>query len=179
MVRLWSLPLIARRAALEALSAHADKDVRNAALEIEAMARNEKLSKDLDYVRQNSPRRRGTRLELFGGYDYYSSEGKPWWLNGRDCYRATFLAFASRGEDTIAAGLVEFDEAIDVPGHKGRYGILLASFGLRTVAWQQTEGDVVVHVTETFPEDLAFIRSSKALDAALETNATYRVEGTA
>jgi hypothetical protein len=34
-------------------------------------------------------------MELFGGYDYYSSGGKPLWLKGRDCDNATFLGFAS------------------------------------------------------------------------------------
>lgn len=138
--------------------------------------RHEQLSKDLDYVRQNSPLRPGMRVELFGGYDYYSSDGKPRWLNGRDCYRAEFLGFASCGEDTIPVGLVEFDEPVELPGHKGRYGILRTSYSSHGFAWGETEDTVEVHLTEALPEDFAAIRSDLTADSAAETHATYRVE---
>jgi hypothetical protein len=116
------------------LLAHTDPDVRQAAQEFQGSARHEELSKSLDYISRTSPLRKGVRLELFGGYDYYSTEGKPGWLNGRDCYRATFLGFAARGEDTIPAGLIEFDETIEVPGHRGRFGVLLASYSMNSAA---------------------------------------------
>jgi hypothetical protein len=134
MALIWKLPVAERHAALETLSGHANADIRTTASEFKILMRNEALSKNLDYVRQNSPLRPGVRLELFGGYDYYSTEGKPWWLNGHDCYKATFLGFAPRGDDKIPAGLVEFDEVLDLPGHNGRYGVLLTSYGLDSAA---------------------------------------------
>jgi hypothetical protein len=173
---LRKLPFAKRHAALEALSTHADEGVRQAALEFQVLQRHEELSKNFDYVRRNSPLQSGARLELFGGYDYYSSEGKPWWLNGRAFYKATFLGFASYGESTIPAGLVEFDEVIEVPGHKGRYGVLLATYGLHSFAWGQTEGVAEVYVTQALPEDLTTIRNHRASASAIETHATYRVE---
>jgi hypothetical protein len=173
--QLCKLPLPEKRAVLATLSAHANEDVQKAAFELETMVRQEELSKNLDYVRENSPLHRGVRLELFGGYDYGSSGGKPWWLNGRDCYTATFLAFVSYGENTIPAGLVEFDEVVEVPGHRGRYGVLLASFGSDSVAWEQSNGLVVVYISETLPEDLSFLRCSHTSATAIETHATYRV----
>jgi len=173
--QLHKLPLAKKRAVLEALSAHDDEDIRKAAFEFQIWVRHEELSKNLDYVRQNSPLHPGVRLQLFGGYDYYSSDGKPWWLNGRICYTATFLGFASYDENTSPAGLVEFDEVIEVPGHKGRYGILRTTFNSDSIAWGQSEGLVVVNVTEAMPEDLNFLRSSRASASAIETHATYRV----
>ena len=162
------------------LSADANEDIRRVALEFQIFERHAELSRNIDYVRQNSPLRPGVRLELFGGYDYYSSDGKPWWLNGRDCYKAAFLGFASCGENTIPAGLVEFDEAIEIPGHIGRYGVLLARHGsLDSFTWGQTEDTVAVYVTEAPPEDLSAIRCDRAFAAALETHATYRVAETA
>jgi hypothetical protein len=174
---LWPLAPAAKQVALEALSAHADEGVRRAASECGSFLRNEALSRDLDHVHRNSPLRPGVRLALFGGYDYYSSGGKPYWLNGRDCYRATFLRFAPHDEDLIPAGLVEFDEVIDMPGHKGRYGILLATYGLDFVAWTQPEADVVVYVTEAMPENLSVFRfDGRASPDPIETHATYRIE---
>ena len=85
------------------------------------------------------------------------------------------VAFVSYGENTIPAGLVEFDEVVEVPGHRGRYGVLLASFGSDSVAWEQSNGLVVVYVTETLPEDLSFLRCSHTSATAIETHATYRV----
>ena len=177
--QLWKLPLAEKRAVLTALSAHANEDIRKAAFELEAMVRYGELSKDFDYVRENSPLHPGIRLQLFGGYDYDSSGGKPWWLNGRICYTATFLGFASYDENTSPAGLVEFDEVIEVPGHKGRYGVLLTSYGPDHAAWERSEGLVTVHVTEAPPEDLSFLQSFRASAFAIETHATYRIEQTA
>ena len=176
MTVVWALPAAEKRAALQALAAHLNEDVRHAARELQVFARHEALSRDFDYVRANSPLRPGVRLELFGGYDYYSTEGKPWWLNGHECYRAIFLGFASFGENAIPAGLVEFDEAIDLPGHKGRFGVLRTSYDSHTFAWGEAEGVVAVHVREALPEDLASIRSSLDLALAAETHASYRVE---
>jgi hypothetical protein len=177
MQRLWPLAPAARRAALEALSVHADENVRQAASECGSFLRQEALSRDIDHVRRNSPLRPGVRLALFGGYDYSSSDGKPYWLDGRDCYRATFLGFASRGDDVIPAGLVEFDEAIDISRHKGRYGILLSTYGSDFTAWSQREADVVVYVTQALPEDISSFRfDGRSFPNPIETHATYRLQ---
>jgi hypothetical protein len=153
--------------------------VRNVAVEFRSLQRHEALSKDIDYVRRISPLRPGIRLELFGGYDYYATEGKPAWLNGRECYRATFLDFASYGENTIPVALVEFDEVIEVFGQKGRYGVLFGTFGFDSVVWGQTDDVVAVYVCEALPEDLTLIRFFRASDSVIETHATCRIEGTA
>jgi hypothetical protein len=168
----------AKDAALAALSAHANEDIRQAAADCGSFLRNAALSRDLDHVCRHSPLRPGVRLALFGGYDYHSSGGNPYWLNGRECYRATFIGFAPRGEDLSPAGLVEFDEVIDLPGHKGRYGALLTSYGLDFVAWTQPEADaVVVYVTERPPEDFSVFRyDGRASPDPIETHATYRIE---
>jgi hypothetical protein len=177
--QLRELPAAEQHSMLESLSAHADEVVRNVALEFRQLQRHEALSKDIDYVRRNSPLRPGIRLELFGGYDYYASEGKPAWLNGRECYKATFLGFTSYGEDTIPVALVEFDELIEVFGQKGRYGILFGTYASDWVAWSQTDDVVAVCVKEALPEDVTLIRSFRASDAVVETHATCRIEGTA
>jgi hypothetical protein len=184
--QLWKLPAATRPGVLAELSAHADEDVRRAALDFQTFARHDALSKDLDYVRQHSPLRPGTRLELFGGYDYHADGGKLAWLNGQECYRATFLGFAARGDGMIPAALVAFDEPVDVPGHKGRYGILLGTYGLDSIAWGRTDDVVEVHVTDVPPDgvtgdltgDLRAIRFARDPVSALETHATCRVEGT-
>jgi hypothetical protein len=165
-----------RPSALERLSAHANEGVRDAASECRGFLQHEALSKDLRHIREISPLRPGVRLALFGGYDYYASEGRPWWLNGRECYRATFLRFASRGDDAIPAALVEFDEVIDVAPHKGRYGVLLASYSSNSVAWSQTEDNVVVYAAEALPEDASAFRFDRRTPDPIETHATYRIE---
>ncbi len=176
MTLVWALPAAEKRAAMEVLTAHANEDVRQAALELQVFARHEALSRNFDYVRQNSPLRPGARLELFAGYDYHSTEGKPWWLDGHECYRATFLGFASLGENTIPAGLVEFDQTIELPGHKGRFAVLRTSYDSHSFAWGEPDGVVSVHVREALPPDLASIRSSLDLTLATETHASYRVD---
>jgi hypothetical protein len=174
---LQKLALADRPAALEALSAHANEDVRKAVSEFQIIKRHEEQSKNPDYVRRNSPLHPGVRLEMFGGYDHYSSQGKPWWLNGQDCYMATFLNFTSYDENAFPAALVEFDEVITLPGHNGRYGVLFATHGLlESIAWGQTEAVVEVHLTEKLPEDLASLQSYRNSASAIETHATYRVE---
>lgn len=175
LMNLWKLPAAQKRAALDELSAHANEDVRKAAAELLLLARHEELSINFNYVKQNSPLRPGVRLELFDGYDYHSSAGKPWWLNGHDCYGAIFLGFVSCGENTIPAGLVEFDEPIALVGHKGRYGVLRAGCDSNSVAWAETEGVVAVHVVEALPEDPISIRSLLDPSHATETHATYRI----
>ncbi len=175
---LWALPAFERNSALEHLSAHADENVRQVASEWQAFARQRELSTNLDYVRRHSPLRPGVRLVLFGGYDYYATEGKPAWLNGRECYRATFLRFASRGDDMIPAGLVEFDEQIESLGHNGRFGIMLTSYGPNSFAWEQPEDDVVVYVTIALPDDVSSFRfDGRATPDPIETHAIYRIEG--
>jgi hypothetical protein len=160
------------------LAHHHDERVCREAQEIQNFVRHEELSKDFAYVQRNSPLRPGTHLELFGGYDYYASGGHPRWLNGHECYRATFLGFARRGEDKVPVALIEFDDLIDVPGHKGRYGILIGSYGTHSFAWGQPEGTVLVHVVATLPDDPEAFCASHSWETAIESHASYRVEGT-
>jgi len=122
--RLSHLSSAERKVVLEELLAHPDEDVRNAAKECRSLMHYGELSKSLEYIQQNSPLRPGVSMELFGGYDYYSSGGNPLWLDGRDCYHATFLRFASSGENTIPMALVKFDEFVELPRHKGSFAIL-------------------------------------------------------
>jgi hypothetical protein len=174
---LRKLPGNARDDVLNELSADADENVKSTAAECRTLLHHETLSKDLDFIRQNSPLRPGVRLELFGGYDFYSSDGKPWWLDGRDCYRATFLHFAPRGEGTIAAGVVEFDEALHVGEYKGRFGVLLTSYSVSSPAWLTPEDTVVVYVAESLPQDVSSYRfDGRASPDPVETHATYRLQ---
>jgi hypothetical protein len=179
VVELTKLSAMEQRDALAILAAHAHEDVRNIAVEFGLLQRHEALSKSIDYIRRVSPLRPGCRLELFGGYDYYSSKGKPAWLNGRDCYRATFLRFACWAENTIPTALVEFDEIIGGPDYKGRYGVLFARFGPASIAWGEREDVVEVYVKEALPEDVSVIRFYRASGCVAETHATYRIEETA
>jgi hypothetical protein len=178
IVQLRKLSAAQLRDALETLSAHGHEDVRKVAVEFRLLQRHEALSKSIDYIRRISPLRPGSRLKLSGGYDYYSPQG-PAWLKGRDCYRATFLRFASWGENTIPTALVEFDEIIEGPGYKGRYGVLFARFGPTSIAWDEREDVVEVYVKEALPDDVSLIRFYRASDSVVETHATYRIEETA
>jgi hypothetical protein len=174
IVQLAKLSAAEQHDALQTLSAHAREDVRNVAIEFRLLQRHEALSKSIDYIRRISPLRPGIRLERFGGYD--SSERQPAWLNGRDCYKATFLRFASWGENTIPIALVEFDEVIEGPGYKGRYGVLFARFGPTSIAWGESEDVVEVYVKEALPEDVTLIRFYRASGSEAETHASYRIE---
>jgi hypothetical protein len=177
--RLSNLPSAEKKVLLEELLAHPDEDVRDAAKECGLMMHHGELSKNLDYIQQNSPLRRGVSMELFGGYDYYSSGGKPLWLNGRDCYNATFLGFASFGENTIPVALVKLDDFVELPPHKGSFAILRATYASDSFAWGKPEGTPVeVHVMEALPEDLTSIRSRLTSAFATETHATYRIRAT-
>jgi hypothetical protein len=173
--QLRKLPAAERQDALETLSAHANEDIRQVAAEFRLLQHNEGLSKDIDYVRQHTPLRPGSRLELSGGYDDQSSGGKPAWLNGRDCYKATFQRFVSYGENTVPVALVEFDEVVEGPGYKGRYGVLFAGYGPNSIAWSETEDVVSIYVSEALPE-ATLIRFFRASGSAAETHASYRVE---
>jgi hypothetical protein len=175
-VALEKLAPTERQDVLETLSADADDDIRNVAAEFRLIKHYEGLSKDIDYVRRHTPLRPGCRLELFDGYDYHSTEGKPAWLNGRECYRATFLRLTSYGEHTIPVALVEFDEIVEGPDYKGRYGVLFASWGSGLVAWSEAEGVTSVYVCEALPEDETTIRFWRGSASAAETHATYRIE---
>jgi len=163
---------------ISTLAHHPDEIVRRETQEIQSFVQHGEFSKDFDYVRRNSPLRPGTRLELFGGYDYYASGGHPRWLNGRECYRATFLGFARRGKDRVSVALIEFDDLIDVLEHKGRYGILIGSYGTHSFAWGQPEDTVLVHVVAALPDDPEAFCASHPRETAVESHASYRVEGT-
>ncbi len=66
---------------------------------------------------------------------------------------------------------MEFDETIELPGHKGRYGVLFGTYGPRAAAWAETKGTVTVHVVEALPEDLNVVRFSGDA-AATQTHAS-------
>jgi len=117
-------------------------------------------------------------MELFGGYDYYSSGGKPLWLKGRDCHNATFLGFASSGENTIPVVLVKLDDFLELSRHKSSFAIQRTMYGSDSFAWGQPEGVVEVHVMEALPEDFISIRSRLTSAFATETHASYRIRAT-
>jgi hypothetical protein len=173
--RLLDLPSAERTVLFEELLAHPDKAVRDEAERCRLMIHYGELSKDLNYILQNSPLKPGVQLELFGGYDHYTSGG-PHWLNGRECYYATFRGFASSGENTIPVALVKLKDFVELPGHKGSFAILRTSYGPDSFAWGQLEGTAEVHIMEALPEELASIRSRLSADFATETHATYRVQ---
>jgi hypothetical protein len=149
---LGNLPAGEKQVILGALASHSSERVREGVVPLEAFVRNQELSRDFEHVRRNSPLRPGTRLELFG--DGYSSDARPVWLSGRECRGATFVRFErQQGENLAPVALVEFDDAIDTPGHKRRYGILFARYGCDYHAWELPEGPVVMSVVERLPND--------------------------
>jgi HEAT repeat protein len=159
---------------LRALSDHPNRDVREVFSDIWNLLRNESLSKDLDHLRRASPLQPGTRLILFGGYDFYSSRGKPRWLNGRDYYKATFISFVQRRRDSVPVACVELDEAFDLAEHKGRFALLLDRYSSASAAWS-AEGTVTVHIVERLPEDFEAFYASHPFGTEVETHAQYEI----
>jgi hypothetical protein len=174
--RLFNLSSAERPALFEELFAHPDKSVRHQAESCRLMIHYGELSQDLNYIRQNSPLKPGVQLELFGGYDHVYTPGGSWWLNGRECYDATFLGFASSGENTIPVALVKLKDFVDLPGHKGSFAILRTTYGTDSFAWGQPEGTAEVHIMEALPQEVISIQSRLKSDFATETHATYRIQ---
>jgi len=172
---LGNLPAGEKHAILEALAGHNSERVREGVAPLRAFVRNQELSRDFEHVRRNSPLRPGIRLELFGG-DVYSSDVRPLWLRGRECCSATFVRFErQQGENLAPVALVEFDEAIDTPGHTGRYGILFARYGCDYAAWERPEGSVMMSVVVALPNDP---EDSCDPNPFTERHACYRVKET-
>ncbi len=169
---LGNLPAGEKQAILGALAGHGSERVREGVVPLQTFVRNQELSRDLEHVRRNSPLRPGIRLELFDSYSAHSGE----WLGGRECYPATFVRFESRDEYHAPVAYIEFDEAIDIPGHKGRYGVLLAWYGVESPAWGLPEGEVALYVVEALPGDADAVWASHTLDTALKRHAGYRIK---
>lgn len=171
---LGELPTGEKQTIFGALAGHSCERVREAVVEVQAFARNQEVSRDFEHVRRNSPLRPGIRLELF---DKYSEKQPAAWLGGRDCYRATFVRFERWG-NRVPVALIEFDEAIDMPGHKGRYGVLITRYGVEYAAWERPEGEVALYVVEALPNDIEEFWEPHTLETALKRYAGYRVKET-
>ncbi|MFN0017814.1 MAG: hypothetical protein ACKVP0_06110 [Pirellulaceae bacterium] len=174
---LVNLPAGEKESILDALAGHSSEMVRNAVVDVEAFVRNQELSRDIQHIRRNSPLRPGICLELRGSREYYSSEDRPWWLNGRECRGATFVRFErlSKNYNLTPAALIAFYEAIDMPGHKGRYGVLFARYGCDYPAWTLREGSVALCVVEALPDNMEGFCDSHPFT---ERHACYRVKET-
>lgn len=157
------------------LSEHSDESVRGVAEEIREMIhRSEEQIKDIDQIRRTSPLQPGVALFLGGGYD--SAYSEPFWLNGREYYKATFIDFVPCGADKMPAAFVELENEIDLTEgsglrHKGRYALLK----LRYVAdWAETE-TVKVHIVEALPADVEAFYSSHLFGTEIESHASYKI----
>jgi hypothetical protein len=157
------------------LRQHPDKGVCSIGESIEEFFRQRAAQiKDIEQVRRVSPLQPGTRLVLSGGYAH---PGPPRWLDGRPCYKATFLAFAERGADKMPAALVRLDEPIDmVEGggqrHRGQFALLKL---WHVANWEETE-TVVLHVVEALPEDVEQFYATHPFGTEIETHVTYAID---
>src|SRR5262249_23661282 len=134
----------------------------------------EEQIQDIEQVRRTSPLRPGTRLSLSGGYT--AAYSRPWWLGGRENYRATFIAFAERGAGKMPVALVELDAEIDLTEgkgqrHRGRFALL----SLSSVANWSVAETVTVHVVESLPDDVEAFYPSHPFGTEVETHATYAI----
>jgi hypothetical protein len=170
---LAKLPSAEQQVVLEALAGHGNERVRNEVMTVQAFVRNQALSRDFEHIRQYSPLRPGVRLELLGSPEVYTADNRPEWLNGRECRRATFIRFERLDENLAPVALIELDEAIDIPGHQGRYGVLAARYGCDFPAWAFPEGSVALCIVEAPPNDLKGFFDSHPFT---ERHAYYRVE---
>jgi hypothetical protein len=90
---------------------HSSESVRWIGRQLQHLLRQrEEQIKDVELIRRTSPLQPGTRLILSGGYT--AAYSHPWWLNGRENYKATFIAFAERGNGKMPVALVELDNEI-------------------------------------------------------------------
>jgi len=174
---LANFPAEEKQSILGALAGHSSEKVRNAVVTLQAWVRNQDLSRDFEHIRRSSPLRPGMCLELSGDKEVYLPENRRPWLSGRECCRATFVRFErlSKNLNLTPVALVEFDEAIDIPGHQGRYGVLFARYGCDDVAWALPEGSVALCVVEALPRDLEGFCDSHPFT---ERHARYLVEET-
>jgi len=172
--------------ALQVLSNHPHAEVHKLGSWFRGYIRTEELSRDFDHLRRTSALQPGRRLRLFGGYE--SCYRPPWWLNGREYYKATFIGFGGCRIGRRPLAFIELDEEIDVISgagreYKGRYAVLNSFLGPGIdphreplVAWG-TEATVEIHIVHTLPQDAEAFSSYDVLctESAIETHATYRV----
>jgi HEAT repeat protein len=163
-----------RDAVLAALTANPNKAVQEVAPRIRTFLHNKDLSEDFDHIRRTSPLQPGTRLTLFGGYDYYSTSGRPRWLNGREFYKATFLYFAQSWPNSVPVACVELDEEYESAEHRGRYALLSSTYSSASVVWAG-EGTVCVRIAAALPEDVPAFFAAHPYEKAVETHAQYQI----
>lgn len=167
-----NLPAGEKQTVFDSLLGHSSELVREEGLRIQAWLRNQDLSRDFEHVRRHSPLQPGVRLELFAG-DAYAPEDRRPWLSGREYASATFLRFERLGKGLTPVALVELDEAIDLPEHQGRYGVLFARYGLDHPAWALAEGSVALCVVAALPNDMDGFCDAHPFT---ERHACYRVK---
>jgi hypothetical protein len=172
---LGNLPEGEKQAILDALTGHSSERVREEIVQVQAFVRNQDLSRDFEHILRNSPLRPGMCLELFADDSVDLPDDRPGWLSGRECCRATFVRFERQGENLTPLALVEFDEPIDLPGHKGRYGVLVGRYGCDYAAWAHPEGSIAMCVVEALPNDLEGFCDAHPFT---ERHACYRVKET-
>jgi hypothetical protein len=131
--------------------------------------------KDIEQIRRTSPLQPGTRLILSGGYS--AAYSRPWWLNGREYYKATFIMFAERGAGKMPVAVVELDTEIDMTEgrglrHNGRFALLRL---LYVSNWTETE-TVTVHVVEALPDCVETFYGPHPFGTEIETHAKYSIE---
>jgi hypothetical protein len=139
-----------------------------------SLRRRQEQLKDVDLIRGTSPLQPGARLILSGGYTAAFSQ--PWWLNGGESYKATFVGFAERGYDKMPAAMVKLDCEIDMTEesglrHRGQNALLSL---LHVANWVRTE-IVTVHVVESLPEDVEAFYSTHPFGTEIETHARYAI----
>jgi hypothetical protein len=169
-----------REQVLEVLSTHPHSGVRELGPWFRSYIRTGELSRDFDHVRKTSALQPGTRLMLSGGYT-------SWWLNGRQYYKATFIAFAGCRLGRRPLAFIELDETIHMKDgigreHKGRSAVLNDIFGpvinpnvAPSLAWGR-EGTVIVHIVDALPQDVeAFSACDAVFTSSFETHASYRI----
>lgn len=160
---------------LDLLADHPDRSVQEAARQIREWNRQAREQiKDIVQIRRTSPLQPGVALLLYGGYD--AAYAEPWWLSGREYYRATFIDFIDRGADKMPAAFVELKEELDMINyagfrHRGRYALL----NLLTIADWDASGTVMIHVVDGLPADPKAFYAGDPFRTALETHAQYRI----
>lgn len=108
-------------------------------------------SKDHEFLRRTSSLQTGTRLMIFGDR---SAQRNPWWLNGREHYKATFVRFVGP-DGSVPLAYVELDDELDMTSadgcrQQGRYALLnylgpSGPYQTPSAAWQ-SEGTVTVRI---------------------------------
>ena len=161
---------------VQRMATHAEEWVRDIAADIlTAIERRANRVTDLNEIAITSPLQPGARIRLDGGYESYN----PWWLNGKECYLATFARFVPRGPNEMPVAFVELDDEINmVEGcglqHRGKHALLRLLF---VADWNATE-TVTVHIVDHLPDDVVAFYESHPFGTELESHATYRM-GTA